>query len=271
MVASVKMLSRSPSPLNEQLAEAGPSRPRPPSPQAPPTGSPLSESYLKDFDLYSPLSRSEIPREHIKGTNLLVTDVFAARTLAEIHDPKLMKDLPSLFPPPQPPRQNEADAHIRPLWDLSTEAHRFFPPSQEEHPIPFDPRIQELVKKFHDSKHDDIHFNQVLTSNRSYKNPHFYTRIVEVLGVDESRSHLPQLDTGKKDGSWRSIFPFTQDELIEADPIAMTKLQEEEAKKRHEAKMNSKGKRSIDFVFKFSSTAEPARKTAWTKDKADHR
>lgn len=254
---------RPPSPSNELNAEAGPSRPRIPSPDAH-AESPFSEQYLQEFGFVSHLPRSAIPRTPIKHTNLLLPDIFAAKALADVHDPELLQDLPLLFPPPQP-----SPSGPRPLWGLSSDARLFLPSSSDEPPVPIDPSTQAQVRKFHTLKHQNIHFNAALHRTRAFKNPHVYSDLVSHLGIDETRSNLPILDTGRSEGGWRSVFPFTEDELIEGDPYAATQRQQTEEKERLLAILNAKGKRGIEFVKGSAKTSEPARKQTWSEDRAE--
>lgn len=55
--------------------------------------------------------------------------------------------------------------------------------------------LQAKLSKFHELKHDPInpkHFNDSLMSNRTFRNPHLYTKLVEFVDVDERTTNFPK-------------------------------------------------------------------------------
>lgn len=58
-----------------------------------------------------------------------------------------------------------------------------------------DPVIEEKLAQFHALKRDPSHpkhFNDSLMSNRSFRNPHLYTKLVEFVDVDERTTNFPK-------------------------------------------------------------------------------
>ncbi|KAG5640344.1 hypothetical protein DXG03_009142 [Asterophora parasitica] len=65
------------------------------------------------------------------------------------------------------------------------------PPASTEPP---DPAIVTKLAQFHTLKCDSSnprHFNDSLMSNRSFRNPHLYTKLVEFVDVDERSTNFP--------------------------------------------------------------------------------
>jgi hypothetical protein len=65
------------------------------------------------------------------------------------------------------------------------------PPESTE---PCNPAIQTKLAQFHALKRDTSnpkHFNDSLMSNRSFRNPHLYTKLVEFVDVDERSTNFP--------------------------------------------------------------------------------
>jgi len=66
------------------------------------------------------------------------------------------------------------------------------PPAPEE---ACDPELEAKLAQFHAFKHDvdnPRHFNDTLMSNRSFRNPHLYAKLVEFVDVDESATNFPK-------------------------------------------------------------------------------
>ncbi|KAJ1030236.1 hypothetical protein NDA16_001147 [Ustilago loliicola] len=231
---------------NEQNAEAGPSRPILPQP---PKTDPIRDGYLDDWAKYSPLPSSAIPRDKIRGTDEPITDFFCSRALGEINDAELLRDVPLLGPPPQPGKGSIWYEPV-PYWGMSSERCEFFVEKwRNEHDrVPVNSAVQANVERYHKLKAEGVHFNQVLMQNRSFKNPHVYAQLVNHLGIDETSSNLPSLDTSRYTGFWRSMFPFSEDELIEGDPIAISKQQEDEHLKKKLEQLHSNKRRNINFT-----------------------
>lgn len=60
---------------------------------------------------------------------------------------------------------------------------------------PHDPAIQTKLAQFHALKQDSEdpkHFNDSLMSNRSFRNPHLYAKLVEFVDVDERTTNFPK-------------------------------------------------------------------------------
>ncbi|KAF9225769.1 HCNGP-domain-containing protein, partial [Gyrodon lividus] len=63
-----------------------------------------------------------------------------------------------------------------------------------ESTAPCDPVIEAKVGQFLALKRDPVnpkHFNDSLMSNRSFRNPHLYTKLVEFVDVDERTTNFP--------------------------------------------------------------------------------
>jgi hypothetical protein len=72
---------------------------------------------------------------------------------------------------------------------------------------PCNPTIEAKLAQFHTLKRDPsnpIHFNDSLMSNRSFRNPHLYTKLVEFVDVDERSTNFPKelWDPADVDQSW---------------------------------------------------------------------
>ncbi|KAI9463032.1 HCNGP-like protein-domain-containing protein [Russula earlei] len=66
------------------------------------------------------------------------------------------------------------------------------PPASTE---PCDPAIEAKLAQFHALKRDPDqpkHFNDSLMSNRSFRNPHLYAKLVEFVDVDERTTNFPK-------------------------------------------------------------------------------
>ncbi|KAI0002572.1 HCNGP-like protein-domain-containing protein [Russula compacta] len=60
---------------------------------------------------------------------------------------------------------------------------------------PCDPAIEAKLAQFHALKRDSDqpkHFNDSLMSNRSFRNPHLYAKLVEFVDVDERTTNFPK-------------------------------------------------------------------------------
>lgn len=115
------------------------------------------------------------------------------------------------------------------------------PPTPDE---ACDPELEAKLAQFHALKHDTDnpkHFNDSLMSNRSFRNPHLYAKLVEFVDVDESASNFP-----------KDIWDPTdvKDEWL-YDRIA----EEQKALEEQRTASQSSGKRSkIDFATPSSSS-----------------
>ncbi|KLO20589.1 HCNGP-domain-containing protein [Schizopora paradoxa] len=66
------------------------------------------------------------------------------------------------------------------------------PPAPDED---CDPELEAKLRQFHALKNDTEnpkHFNDSLMSNRSFRNPHLYAKLVEFVDVDESATNFPK-------------------------------------------------------------------------------
>ncbi|KAF8623197.1 hypothetical protein AX17_007518 [Amanita inopinata Kibby_2008] len=66
------------------------------------------------------------------------------------------------------------------------------PPESQK---PRDPAISTKLSHFHTLKRDPAnpkHFNDSLMSNRSFRNPHLYTKLVEFVDIDERTTNFPR-------------------------------------------------------------------------------
>jgi len=119
------------------------------------------------------------------------------------------------------------------------------PPSSTE---PCDAAIQAKLAQFSALKRDPQnpkHFNDSLMSNRSFRNPHLYAKLVEFVDVDERTTNFP-LDIWNPDD--------VKDEWF-ADRIA----ERQKARSEQQAAAQNSSKRShIDFA-KESASGRPAR------------
>ncbi|KAI6040912.1 HCNGP-like protein-domain-containing protein [Pisolithus marmoratus] len=129
---------------------------------------------------------------------------------ARISDDVISGSTPAdLSPPPPPPPPEE-------VLDTQTEASSFSevdeitslrdllrPPPipgladwgiPPEPTAPCDPAIEAKLAQFHALKRDPEnpkHFNDSLMSNRSFRNPHLYAKLVEFVDVDERTTNFP--------------------------------------------------------------------------------
>ncbi|TKY90671.1 hypothetical protein EX895_000669 [Sporisorium graminicola] len=220
--SSLKLLpSRLHSPGNEASSAAGPDT--------------IDRCTMEATAERSDASPSVLPHAKIRGTDILVTDFFGGAAMAEIHDAELFHDLPVVLPPPQrtspATTPTSSDAEFRPFWGLAHHDRIFFTHDDASAgaPIPVNPRIQANLQRYHDLKHQGVHFNQTLMQNRSFNNPHVLSQLVDFLDIDETRSNLPCIDTGRSEGSWRAQFPFQAQTLVEGDPIAIEIGQKQKA------------------------------------------
>ncbi|KIJ38892.1 hypothetical protein M422DRAFT_258299 [Sphaerobolus stellatus SS14] len=81
-------------------------------------------------------------------------------------------------------------ALLRPHPILGLEDWGIPPPTTE----PCDPELEAKLQQFFDLKRGDPprHFNDSLMSNRTFRNPHLYAKLVEFVDVDETCSNIPK-------------------------------------------------------------------------------
>lgn len=126
------------------------------------------------------------------------------------------------------------------------------PPESTE---PCDPAIEAKLAQFQTLKRDPAnpkHFNDSLMSNRSFRNPHLYAKLVEFVDVDERVTNFPKSIWDPSDfrPEWYS------DQLVEAQKVRSEK----------QAAAQTAGKRSqIDFTG--TSTVRSANSSATRKSR----
>ena len=49
-----------------------------------------------------------------------------------------------------------------------------------------DPQIQAKLERFHELKHNGVHYNETLMQNRSFNNPNVLSQLVRFLDIDET-------------------------------------------------------------------------------------
>ncbi|TFK68326.1 hypothetical protein BDN72DRAFT_769422 [Pluteus cervinus] len=113
-----------------------------------------------------------------------------------------------------------------------------------------DPSLTQKLKTFHTLKRDPSnpkHFNDSLMSNRSFRNPHLYAKLVEFVDVDERTSNF-KIHTGRGEAEG-----FKEEWY--ADKLAeLQKVRSEQT-----ASSSSSGKRAqIDFTSSSSSSTATA-------------
>ncbi|GAC95437.1 hypothetical protein PHSY_003013 [Pseudozyma hubeiensis SY62] len=224
-------------------------------------------------------------RLKFRGTDTYVDEIFTDVYRDELDDLELHRDMPLFLPPPQlvDPRDPSRPGSGS-LWGVSKTPREFFarPTDVGDRPSPkngvpstidVDSRVQATVERFHELKRQGIHYNQELMKNRSFNNPHVYTQLVELLDIDETRSNLPSLDTGRTETSWRSKFPLTPEELIEGDPISIEKRQRKEEETKRERKLRAGHNRTIDFDrarYQDDGERPSKRRSSGTKSTSKH-
>ncbi|KAF9517503.1 hypothetical protein BS47DRAFT_1290942 [Hydnum rufescens UP504] len=100
---------------------------------------------------------------------------------------------------------------------------------------PCDPALEAKLRQFQALKSQGKHFNDSLMSNKAFRNPHIYTKLVEFVDVDETGTKFPK-------HIWD---PFDVRPEWYADEIAAT----QKARSQQLASSQVAGKRShIDFT-----------------------
>ncbi|KAJ8693948.1 hypothetical protein PTI98_008887 [Pleurotus ostreatus] len=150
--------------------------------------------------------------------------------------------LPTQGDPPSddaPDELSQIRALLKPPPIPGSEDFGIPPPSTE----PCNATIEAKLAQFHALKRDSKnpkHFNDSLMSNRTFRNPHLYAKLVEFVDVDERTTNFPK-------DIWDP--EAVRDEWF-ADKIA------EVQKARSEQQAESSGKRSR---IEFTTTAPPAK------------
>lgn len=109
-----------------------------------------------------------------------------------------------------------------------------------------DIELEAKLRRFTELKAQDVHFNQSLMSNKSFRNPHLYAKLVEFVEVDEGATNFPreQWDPHVFQKNWLA------ESIAEAQKLKYERLQTSQAP----------GKRSrIDFMPGSNSRDEKTR------------
>ncbi|PVF92791.1 HCNGP-domain-containing protein [Serendipita vermifera] len=56
-----------------------------------------------------------------------------------------------------------------------------------------DPELQSKLERFQELKQQGKHFNESLMSNKAFRNPHIYAKLVEFVDINESTTNYPRL------------------------------------------------------------------------------
>ncbi|KAG7093927.1 hypothetical protein E1B28_007562 [Marasmius oreades] len=142
-------------------------------------------------------------------------------------------------------------------------------PNEQE---PCDPAIEAKLLQFYHLKHpttvpsssatsasDPVptprHFNDSLMSNRSFRNPHLYTKLVEFVDVDERTTNFPK-------EIWNPYQVVDGPNGWDAEKIAAY----QKSRSEQQAQAQSSGKRThVDFTS--SSHHISAKEKNWERDK----
>ncbi|KAF8328175.1 HCNGP-like protein-domain-containing protein [Cantharellus anzutake] len=57
---------------------------------------------------------------------------------------------------------------------------------------PCDPALEAKIRQFRSLKVQGKHFNDNLMSNKAFRNPHIYQKLVEFVGIDEKGTQFPR-------------------------------------------------------------------------------
>lgn len=114
-----------------------------------------------------------------------------------------------------------------------------------------DPALQAKLAHYHalKSASPPVHFNTSLLTNRSFRNPHIYDKLVSFVGIDERASRvrgLESLDGGGGGEEWRAGTPVA---LALAQQTHVARLQAEKERDRRE------GKGKVEFTSSGSSSS----------------
>ncbi|KIO14320.1 hypothetical protein M404DRAFT_6307 [Pisolithus tinctorius Marx 270] len=169
----------------------------------------------------------------------------------------------SLPPPPPPPAEEVLDIQTEATSSSEVDEVSLLRDLLRPSPIPglvdwgippepaapCDPAIEAKLAQFHALKRDPDnpkHFNDSLMSNRSFRNPHLYAKLVEFVDVDERTTNFPS-------HIWD---PYDVEPEWFADKIA------EQQKARSEQAAATQSKRTqIDFTSSKATVAPPTRPT----------
>ncbi|KAJ7598426.1 hypothetical protein C8J56DRAFT_769691 [Mycena floridula] len=119
-------------------------------------------------------------------------------------------------------------------------------PSQK----PCDPVIAKKLAQFHALKRsstDPKHFNDSLMSNRSFRNPHLYAKLVEFVEIADESVGCSEFHTGP--GVWGGLFGQRQEEWAwDVDSIAEYQKTKAEQQSHSQQSGKSQPRTQIDFT-----------------------
>ncbi|KAH8084297.1 HCNGP-like protein-domain-containing protein [Cristinia sonorae] len=121
---------------------------------------------------------------------------------------------------------------------------------------PCSPEVEAKLAQFHQLKRDPTnprHFNDSLMANRSFRNPHLYTKLVEFVDVDERTTNFPKEIWDPQDvrGEWYA------DKIGFVYYFVLAHVEAEYQKQRSEQQQANAGKRShLEFTSSTSKTAQ---------------
>ncbi|PWZ02580.1 hypothetical protein BCV70DRAFT_196826 [Testicularia cyperi] len=162
---------------------------------------------------------------------------FTEAQLAEIEDEETRRILPLLLPP----AERRPDGTLDPLWGLTS-----LNSDPSDTCASCDPALEAKLARFHELKMQGTHFNESLMSNRSFNNPHIYSKLVDFVDIDETRSNFPDLVPG----GWN---PHDKETLRQGDPDRLVLQQDRERERREQ-----KQKRGIERKIAFRSSSTPS-------------
>lgn len=117
-------------------------------------------------------------RQHLRSHEVTIpsSSTIAITNSATEKPPGELDELRALLRPPPAERQDD--------WGI--------PPASQ---AACDPTLVAKLSQFHALKKDPAnpkHFNDSLMSNRSFRNPHLYAKLVEFVDVDERATNFPK-------------------------------------------------------------------------------
>ncbi|KDN50803.1 HCNGP-domain-containing protein [Tilletiaria anomala UBC 951] len=152
---------------------------------------------------------------------------------------------------------------IMPSCRSDGDAYWGLPPVPDTPP---DPGLQAKLAEFHRLKTQGTHFNTSLASNRAFRNPHIYAKLVSFVQLDECGSNFASM-TSKH--AWD---PKSADVFREGNAEWLANLQRQELEERQ--KTQAQGLRSnIEFTSASApASANPggsagASRPAWERDR----
>ncbi|KAJ7587353.1 hypothetical protein C8J56DRAFT_1026316 [Mycena floridula] len=115
---------------------------------------------------------------------------------------------------------------------------------------PCDPVIATKLAKFHDLKRsstDPKHFNDSLMSNRSFRNPHLYAKLVEFVEIGDESVGCSEFHAGP--AVWSGLFGQRQEDWDwDAESIAEKQKTRAEKQSLSQAAGKTQPRKQIDFT-----------------------